>query len=137
MADTLNPPITKEFLEEVLGYPVESFTLETGSNPGDNYMSNLFRINVILAKKEQSQGLTKEYLLLKCFPNHPARQDFLQKTNIFIKEIDVYTKWIPDLEKLQNEFLEEERHLEIPYAKFYSGQAINYDDEETKGWYRI
>jgi hypothetical protein len=123
---TVMPEITKELLEEAVGYPIDSFEVGTGSNPGDNYMSNLFGITV--AKKVNPTE--KQHLLMKCFPNHPARQDFLHKSNLFSKEVAIYSQWIPTLKKFLKDYGSRE---ELPFPQFLAGHAIDYSKKDWEG----
>ncbi|OXA51218.1 uncharacterized protein LOC110853464 [Folsomia candida] len=128
-----NDLITKEFLQNVLkmeakGGPVAeiiSHYATLGTKPGDNYMSVIYSVDVDL-----SDG-TKRYLLIKCYPSHPARQEMTNKMNMFFKECEVYSKWMPELRRMQNEVLnlDKEEAVKLPYAKFVHGECIDFQSE--------
>jgi hypothetical protein len=105
--------ITKEFLEGHLKEAVDSFSIRSGSNAGDNYTSILYSIDVVLKSGKEL------FLLLKVFPYHPARQDFLKMVNIFSKEVSAYSIWIPALQKLDPNF-------KLPFAPYLGGQAVDF-----------
>ncbi|OXA51136.1 uncharacterized protein LOC110853643 [Folsomia candida] len=129
-----NDIITKEFLQNALkmeanGGPVPeiiSHFATLGTKPGDNYASIIYSVDVDL-----SDG-TKRHLLIKCYPNHPARQELTNKCNMFFKECEVYSKWIPALKRMQKEVfgLDKEDAVKLPYAKFVHGECIDFQSEE-------
>lgn len=88
-------PLTKEFLETAFKKEVETFTATLGTNPGDNYMSIIHAVDVTFkGEKEQS------HILIKCYPNHPGRRDFLDQANVFEKELFMYESFLPQLKQL-------------------------------------
>lgn len=131
-----DPLISKAFLENALreegkykDFEILSFKVSMGSKPGDNYMSIIYTIDVDL--KVEGVPL-KRSLLIKCYPNHPGRQQFANKSNFFFKEMEVYSKWIPELERMQREVvgLGEGERVKLPYAPFVHGECIDFDSRE-------
>ncbi|CAL8110271.1 unnamed protein product [Orchesella dallaii] len=88
-------PLTKEFLELAFDREVEKFSVNVGTNPGDNYMSILHAIKVTFKGEKESN-----HYLIKCYPNNQGRRDFLDQTNIFSKEFFIYQEFIPQLKQL-------------------------------------
>ncbi|OXA51219.1 uncharacterized protein LOC110853579 [Folsomia candida] len=128
--------ITKEFLQNALKMEAKGGSVPEivthfatlGTQPGDNYMSVIYSVDVDL-----SDG-TKRYLLIKCYPSHPARQEFTNKMNMFFKECEVYSKWIPALTRIKSEVFgfDKEEAVKLPYAKFVHGECIDFQSEEGK-----
>jgi hypothetical protein len=93
--------LTKDFLQKVLnqelrhgrredktGQEIVSHKVSFGTKPGDNYTSIIYTIDVELDTKKNSK---KRHLFLKCYPSHPQRQLFNNKTNMFWKELEIYS----------------------------------------------
>ncbi|XP_021957427.2 uncharacterized protein LOC110853466 isoform X2 [Folsomia candida] len=129
--------ISKEFLQKALEHEAKngdsvptiiSHSVTLGTKPGDNFMSIIYSVDV-----ELSDG-KKRHLLIKCYPNHPARQEFGNKSNMFFKEYEVYSKWIPELKRMQTEVLGLRKNeiVKLPYAHFVDGDCIDFQSEEGK-----
>lgn len=127
--------ISKEFLQTALQSEgkepvpqITSYTVTPGTQPGDNYASLIYSIQLQL-----SNGRSR-HLLAKCFPNHPSRQEFAIDTNMFYKEWQVYSSWIPELKRLQTGVLNlsPDQILPLPYAPFIHGQCIDFQSPEGK-----
>jgi len=73
----------QQTLEENLGKRVNSFTIIPGTKFGDNYMSVLYSIDVQLCGNDK----VTLNLISKCYPSHPVRQEFLNKSNMFWNEL--------------------------------------------------
>ncbi|OXA50941.1 hypothetical protein Fcan01_14477 [Folsomia candida] len=129
-----NDLITQEFLQNALKMEanggsapeIVSYLATPGSKPGDNYASIIYSVDINL-----SDG-TKRHLLIKCYPNHPSRQELTNKMNLFFKECEVYSKWMPELRRMQKEVfgLDKEDAVKLPYAKFVHGECIDFQSEE-------
>ncbi|OXA50876.1 hypothetical protein Fcan01_14444 [Folsomia candida] len=129
-----NDLITNEFLQNALKMEAKggsvseiiSYLATPGSKLGDNYASIIYSVDVNL-----SDG-TKRHLLIKCYPNHPSRQELTNKMNLFFKECEVYSKWMPALSRMQKEVfgLDKEEAVKLPYAKFVYGECIDFQSEE-------
>ena len=117
--------ITKEFLEETLKCSIDRFEVKPGSEIGDNYACILLSVSVWKSGSEDP-----EQIMVKCYPNQPARQQFLESSNIFLIEVGTYNEVIPELYKFQEE-LQLPAVIEPPFAKFIA--AKNLDAEERKG----
>lgn len=88
-------PLTKEFLELTFEKEVDTFTTKLGTNPGDNYLS------IIHAVKVHFHGELEPYhYLIKCYPNHPSRREFLDVMDVFAKELFLYADFLPQLKQL-------------------------------------
>ncbi|OXA49237.1 hypothetical protein Fcan01_15785 [Folsomia candida] len=126
--ETTSDVFSKGFLQNALkieakGGPVPeitSYLTTLGTKPGDNYGSIIYSVDIDL-----SDG-TKRFFVIKCYPNHPGRQEFGNTSNMFFKECEVYSKWIPELGRMQKEVFsldEEERIHNFNNDSYSSGQA--------------
>jgi len=88
-------PLTKEFLELAFDREVENFSVNVGTNPGDNYMSIMHAIEVTFKGETESK-----HYLIKCYPNNQGRRDFLDQTDVFSKEFFIYQEFLPQLKQL-------------------------------------
>lgn len=91
-------PLTKEFLELAFDKQVDTFKTKLGTNPGDNYLSIIHAVQVTF----KGEGNPSHYLI-KCYPNHPGRRDFLDETDIFAKELFLYEDLLQQLKELVKE----------------------------------
>lgn len=118
-------PITKQFLESLLKKPIQDFQVSGGSNPGDNFTSILISIEIRFPDKNEPI-----HLLYKTFPNHPTRQKLLEDTNLFQKEYQVYSTWIPELIRFQSKLIGNgpEKILIPAVPQLVAGAAIDYEN---------
>jgi len=124
--------ISKEFLENVLGKEVESFCVKHLADTGDNFMSILYNLDVTVVSEDKGDHKDSKktqllHLFSKCYPNHQGRQDFLNSSGVFWKELDFYKVWVPELLKFAKEVGVKELKLEFP--TFIAGNATNADKE--------
>lgn len=115
--------ISKEFLETSLGKKIRSYKITPGTNSGDNYFSVMYSIEVDFDENEK-----KAYLLLKCFPSNPTRQDILVNTNLFWRELSFYKEYIPKLVQMQKDMNLTEI-IKPTFPPFVAGSGINYYTE--------
>jgi len=127
--------VDKTFLTKVLGderFELLSYDVIPGSKPGDNFLSLIYSIKVELQDKI-NKSLSTRYLLLKCYPNHPSRQEFNNQINIFYKELQMYSTWFPELVRFLKEVLKvDELPYKIPYPPFVYGTAIDFSKHDRK-----
>ncbi|CAL8069689.1 unnamed protein product [Orchesella dallaii] len=127
--------VPRELLENITGCKVLSHIVEDGSKPGDNYMSILYSVSaeVIPAGGSDSDKETRHYLL-KCYPNHPARQGYLNKSNIFHNELSFYTIWAKELADFQTRVvgLPKENVVLPAFPPCIGGKAVNYKNCEPE-----
>ncbi|BFF93391.1 uncharacterized protein DMAD_11252 [Drosophila madeirensis] len=101
----LNEEFFTEALEEGLRetkVTLKEIHFEWGSNPGDNYCSAIYRVQVTFAKwLDGKESASKEQLslIVKTIPITEATQ-FLEDVSVFIKEKQTYTDILPRLEIL-------------------------------------
>lgn len=115
--------ITKQFLESVLHCEICSYKVESGSKPGDNYMSVLYTIQVKLSP-------TKEvFYLLKCYPSEQSKQTNLNRSNHFYNELQFYSTLGKDLVTFQTK-LGISKPILLPIPPFHGGNAVNYKNLE-------
>lgn len=110
--------INMEFLEKLIGRDISSFSLEAGSNPGDNYLSVMHAVTINFKNEDDPPA----YIVIKCIPNHPTRREFTDESNVFRKEFFIYDFWIPTLEKLQVEIGANPK-LELAVAPYIGGKV--------------
>ncbi|CAG7786220.1 unnamed protein product, partial [Allacma fusca] len=111
--------LSKEFLENALGYRIEKFEVKAGSNLGDGYTCALFGVDVWkVAEPENPISI-----VVKCYPVNESRQEFLETGNIFKIELGMYDTVIPALTKFQ-EILPEKERVPLPFAPMIFGQYI-------------
>jgi len=112
--------ITQDFLQELLQKKVTNFKVTLGSAPGDNYMSVIHAVEINIHGKEAPL-----HILIKCYPSHPARVEFLDTCNIFGKELIVYDTWIPKLMSMQEE-IGNEYKVQLAIPNFLGGNVVNH-----------
>jgi len=127
------PVFTKEFLEKELNRSISSFTVRPGSNPGDNFMGVIYALDIHLNPQSSIQDESNEkewvHMVVKCYPNHPARHEYLNLCSVFHKELSTYRIVLTELEAfLKNENLP----LRLPFVPFISGKAINFSERQGK-----
>jgi hypothetical protein len=118
--------ITKGFLEKCLGVAVESFKVSAGSDPGDNFMSVMHCVEVLVAGEERPR-----HLILKSYPSHPSRREFLDNINIFSKEVKVYQVFIPAILEMAGQVDAATLHKphELPFPTLVAGKAVDHSVE--------
>jgi len=123
--EILVPDLSVDFVSGLFGQKVKSFTIKSGSAPGDGYNSVLYSIECTLEEIDPETGKERiAYGISKNYPSHPARQEFLNKSNTFWMEFSVYNTWIPALKEFQREYYGD--NAELPFPRFISGKAINF-----------
>jgi len=62
------------------------------------------------------------------------RQQFTNRSNMFYKEMVVYSEWMPDLYRMQREVLslKEDEVIKLPYPPYVHGACINFESEDGK-----
>jgi len=109
------PYLSLDFVSELPGQKISSFTIKSGNAPGEGYTSVLYSIKSNLEEIDPNTGKEKVvYGISKNYPSHPARQQFLNKSNIFWNEWSAYNTWIPLLRKFQREYYGEAAVLPLP-----------------------
>ena len=108
--------ITKEFLESTLKTPVDKFTVNAGSKPGDGFMCALYSVEVW--KQGSDEPLP---ILIKCYPSNPLRQKMLDDSGEFTTELRMYDTVIPDLNKFQDQVLRGNK-FRLSFAPFLAGR---------------
>ncbi|KAH8282527.1 hypothetical protein KR054_008210 [Drosophila jambulina] len=103
--DYLSTEFFTETLEEGLRetkVTLREINFEWGSNPGDNYCSAIYRVQLTFAKwvdGKESAKSEKLSLIVKTIPITEATQ-FLEDVSVFIKEKQTYTDVLPRLDIL-------------------------------------
>ncbi|CAL8110268.1 unnamed protein product [Orchesella dallaii] len=126
-----NKFINKEFLQHLLGHPIASFTCGIGTKPGDNYLSTIYSVKVVLSdedsKNDNSCSLSKS-ILIKCYPENVAKQEFLDNTSMFSTEFLIYDQFLPSLNQLLSS---EKSKFGVNVAEFYGGNIIGSNAKTT------
>ncbi|CAG7725729.1 unnamed protein product [Allacma fusca] len=113
--EQIEAAMNAKYLSKILKTPVEKVTVTFGSNPGDNYMCVIYGLEAELASGE------KKNLVIKAYPNQPARQQMLEMSNIFLKEFVVYDFWIPAFKKIQGS----QGSIKLSVPPYLDGAAID------------
>ncbi|CAL8110273.1 unnamed protein product [Orchesella dallaii] len=122
-------PLTKEFLELAFDREVSTFRTEVGTNPGDNYLSIMHAVEVIFKGEKESQ-----HYLVKCYPNHPERREFIDQTDVFSKEFFMYEEFLPQLKQLAVE-RGAENIVDLSVAPVQGGNIVGKPSKFTvKPW---
>jgi hypothetical protein len=113
--------LNKELIESFVSEPVLCFTINKGSNPGDNVASDILAIEV------RTKSNRKLDLVYKIFPeNDPIQKARVLDGKIFRIESAIYTGVIPALQKLLDKSGAEDKSLPLP--KCYG--AFNNDEND-------
>jgi len=110
-------PLTKKFLELAFDREVEKFSVNVGTNPGDNYKSIMHAIELTFKGEKESY-----HYLIKCYPNNQGRRDFLDQTDIFSKELFMYQEFLPQLKQLAVD-CGAENIVDLSLAPFHGGNV--------------
>lgn len=100
--------LTKSFFEQALrsgfnnsAINIYKLTITNGSSAGDNYCSEIYRAKIVYGHSG-AKGI-KISLIVKAMPYQEHRGPVLEDLNVFDKEVDMYTKIIPEMSKLLND----------------------------------
>ena len=74
-----------------------TYSVTSGMNPGDNYMSLLYSVNVEARTKSWPWEQSQQTFLFKTIPIDEGKRKMLNDCLAFPKEIQMYTKVLPDL----------------------------------------
>lgn len=147
--NSFRPLIQKVFPDS----EIRKISVRHGALPGDYFTSAIYAIQARLKSSQRyspaledkddsssssshssnnsgsDDGMQTLYLLMKCFPSHPARQDFFQKIGIFMTELDMYRLVLPELIQFQMERLAENDSPRVTssmlleaFPRFYGGE---------------
>ncbi|ODM91728.1 hypothetical protein Ocin01_14956 [Orchesella cincta] len=132
--------VPRELIESITGCKVLSHIVEDGSKPGDNYMSVLYSVSaeVIPPGGSEADKETRHYLL-KCYPGHPARQAYLNKSNIFNNELSFYTVWVKELVEFQTRDvgLSKDKVIVPAFPPCVGGKTVNFKDCEPEALTKV
>lgn len=98
--DHLDKDFFKRSLENglnVSGIGIVDFQITLGSQPGDNYTSTIYRVNVIY--KQPNSGNEEISLIVKSIPIDEHRSS-LEELGVVDKEVNVYIELLPKLSKI-------------------------------------
>lgn len=125
--------ITKEFIQFHTKDKVLAVSIKDGTNPGENFMSVLYSVEVQVENKgDKGESEPRHHLLLKCYPSHPSRQKHLNKKNLFFQEVSFYNGITKDLIQFQSELvgLPRESIISLSLPPFLGGKAVDYHSKD-------
>ncbi|CAL8110272.1 unnamed protein product [Orchesella dallaii] len=121
--------ITNEFLELVFDRQVSTFRTDVGTNPGDNYLSIMHAVEVVFKGEPESN-----HYLIKCYPNHPGRREFIEQMDVFSRELFMYQDFLPELKQLAVE-KGAENIVDLSVAPVHGGNIVGNSGKFTmKPW---
>jgi len=84
--------------------------------------------------KDKSTNISStRYILAKCYPSHPSRQDLNNHLNVFYRELEIYRTWLAELVKFQTENVSLQKPLySVPYPPYVYGKAIDFSMIDRK-----
>lgn len=126
MTPTVYQVITKEFLESVLNLKIASFTIKSGTKPGDNFMSVLYSISVEIESEDLDPQ--NHHYLIKCYPGDPSQQKYLNKANHFYSELCFYTTLARDLVQFPKTG-DPNTQILLAFPPFHAGKAVNFQQD--------
>lgn len=106
--DEVNAPswVNKEFFEIVLksyrnnsNISVQEFLIKPGTTAGEHFASVLFKVSIVFINEK---GVKEELrTVIKLLPNEDGyKKEILQNQPSFVNEIRMYTKVLPQLERV-------------------------------------
>ena len=96
--------LKKENLEQWLNCPVLEVVLKDADLKGDNYMSNMVRLQVKTETGDKA-------LIVKCRLQDTEAAEKLSETSIFKREKEMYGRTLPKLDKLLQEVTQGKRNF--------------------------
>lgn len=111
-------PLTREFLELAFDKKVDTFEAKLGTNPGDNYMSVIHAVEVFFHGEKEPNNY-----LIKCYPTHQGRRDFLDQIDIFSRELFMYEDFLVQLKQLVTD-RGAEKVAGLSVAPFHGGNVV-------------
>lgn len=78
---------------------VVSYSVKPGTKPGDNYMSVMYAVEILL--KNGSNNPENIDVMLKTMPKNPLRIREINEMAAFVKEANMYTQLFPGMVKFQ------------------------------------
>ncbi|KAH8247186.1 hypothetical protein KR038_000007, partial [Drosophila bunnanda] len=141
-ADELNPPewMNHQFITEVLSghekapeLKLIDLTFAPASPKGDHYASIMFRAKV---KYTTQKGEFTKSLIIKTMPEAEGlKKDFLGETPLFITEIGMYTRVLPECERILREVNDDAGlYAACIYHSLRPKQVIIFDDLVEMGY---
>jgi len=107
------------FLTKVLGHcerssnvVVESFKISPASVKGDHYASVMFRAHVEYSIEKGA--LKEKSLIIKTMPDEGKKKELLEESKIFETEIGMYSKVLPDIQRILRDAGDEIQQLGAP-----------------------
>ncbi|KAH8384025.1 hypothetical protein KR009_011747 [Drosophila setifemur] len=141
-ADELEPPawLNAQFIEKVLSsyekcpeLKVTDLKITPASAQGDHYASVMFRTT---AEYTTSKGKFSKPLIVKTMPEQEGhKKDMLSDTHIFTTEIGMYTKVLPEFERILREAGDTTK-LYVPclYHSLEPRQVMIFEDLVPQGF---
>jgi len=129
------------FLTKVLGHcerssnvVVESFKISPASVKGDHYASVMFRAHVEYSIEKGA--LKEKSLIIKTMPDEGKKKELLEESKIFETEIGMYSKVLPDIQRILRDAGDEIQQLGAPciYHSLNPRKIIVFEDLVPEGY---
>jgi len=103
--------VTRDVISEVLlkhdpSLVLISFQVEPGTNPGDNYLSLMYAVEVTAERKSgpetilpTGRNLERILIMFKTIPRNPIRQEQIRSARFYFREAQMYTQILPKFSK--------------------------------------
>ncbi|KAK5650074.1 hypothetical protein RI129_001103 [Pyrocoelia pectoralis] len=133
MADILEPPINKKFLESVLkchfrtNLKVSNLALSDAASIGENFLSTLFRV-VINYELENGKEMPSLSLVIKCCPKNNDSMNAVKLLRCFENEIGFYGTVLPAINKLR---YQEKISAKSVHASLVPNPVLMFEDLTT------
>uniref|UniRef100_A0A8D8FJT2 (northern house mosquito) hypothetical protein n=1 Tax=Culex pipiens TaxID=7175 RepID=A0A8D8FJT2_CULPI len=98
--DLLTRSLANGFHNE--GVIVDTFEIAPATAAGDNYMSDVFRINVKYRSSSKTKNVEQISLVIKCMPDAGQRGPVIEELKVYEKEKEMFVNVIPELSKIAN-----------------------------------
>ncbi|XP_065088833.1 uncharacterized protein LOC135710240 [Ochlerotatus camptorhynchus] len=99
--DLIRRSLIKEFHSDDI--VLEKFEITPATSPGDNYLSDVFRIPVKLRRSPKEEMIEEISLVVKCLPDTGNRGSVIDELNAFHKEAEMFTTVIPQLSRIASD----------------------------------
>ncbi|XP_058443776.1 uncharacterized protein LOC131425709 [Malaya genurostris] len=81
---------------------VEKFEISPATSSGDNYMSDVFRIQIKFRTSPNAKKSEQVSLVVKCLPDTGSRGSVIKEMNVYEKEAKMFLDVVPQLSKIAN-----------------------------------
>uniref|UniRef100_A0A1Y9H2E3 CHK kinase-like domain-containing protein n=1 Tax=Anopheles dirus TaxID=7168 RepID=A0A1Y9H2E3_9DIPT len=108
--------------------------LRPGTKKGDHYASVMFRTTVSYRSK-QFDGVKSVNLIMKTKPEEDGlKKELLKDDGLFVIEIDMYSKTLPEIARLMKDIGEEYKYPRYIYGALQPRTILILEDISDQGW---